>query len=436
MNSTERRLNAIVNNTTMAIFLMDDRQHCVFMNQAAEALTGYRLEETLGRPLHDVVHHQRPDGSPYPLEECPIDQAFPERDRMQGEEVFVHKDGHFFPVAFTASPIAGHDGQPIGTIIEARDLTEDKARDAALKESESRFRNMADHSPVIMWVTDADGYCTYLNRLWYEFTGQSSAEAEGFGWLDATHPDDRARAEEILLRANADREPFRIEYRLLHASGSYRWAIDAAAPRFGDQGEFLGYVGSVIDIDERRKAEEELHRSEEQLRLATDTAEIGLWNFDVETGKLFWSPRVKAILGLAPDTLSSMDIFYSSIHADDLERVSTAFADAVDSEKRALYDVEYRTVAQDDSSVRWIAAKGRGIFDSAGRCSRVIGTAIDATVRKDTEQLLKDVNTTLERRVNEEIVRRGEAEEALRQAQKMEAVGQLTGGIAHDFNNL
>ena len=79
----------------LAHFLMDDRQHCVFMNGAAEELTGYRLEEALGRPLHDVVHHQRPDGTPYPLAECPIDQAFPERERMQGEEVFVHKDGRY-----------------------------------------------------------------------------------------------------------------------------------------------------------------------------------------------------------------------------------------------------------------------------------------------------------------------------------------------------
>jgi len=217
MNSSERRLNAIVNNSTMAIFLMDDQQHCIFMNGAAEALTGYRLEEAVGRPLHDVVHHQRPDGTPYPIAECPIGQSFPERERMQGEEVFVHKDGHFFPVAFTASPIPGDDGLPIGTIIEVRDVTEEKAREAALQESESRFRNMADHAPGMMWVTDPSGYCTYLNRQWYEFTGQTTAEAQGYGWLEATHPDDRHRVDLAFGAANSSHKPFRIEYRLRHA---------------------------------------------------------------------------------------------------------------------------------------------------------------------------------------------------------------------------
>ena len=436
MHDPNRRLNAILNNTTMAIFMMDDRQHCVFMNHAAEALTGYTLEEASGRPLHDVVHHTRPDGSQYPLAECPIDQAFPERDRMQGEETFVHKDGHFYPVAFTASPVLGDDGEPVGTIIEVRDLTEEKAREAALKESESRFRNMADHAPVMMWVTNEAGFCTYLNRRWYEFTGQTEAEAEGFGWLDATHPDDRSLAEQAFVEANAARVAFRVEYRLRHASGAYHWAIDAASPRFGEGGEYLGYVGSVVDIDERRKAENRLHDSEEQLRLATEAAEVGLWDLDVETGTLFWPPRVKAMFGISADRPISMADYYAGLYPDDADQTAAAFAAALDPEQRALYDVEYRTIGQEDGVLRWVAAKGRGIFTDDGRCIRVIGTAIDITERKQMEEALRDVNATLERRVGEEIARRSATEEALRQAQKMEAVGQLTGGIAHDFNNL
>jgi PAS domain S-box-containing protein len=127
---------------------------------------------------------------------------------------------------------------------------------------------MADHAPVMMWVTDPEGHCTYLNRFWYEFTGQTPAEAEGYGWLDATHPEDKERAGAVFLAANAAREPFRLEYRLRRADGAYRWAIDAAAPRFSEGGAFLGYVGSVIDIEERREAEQ-------RLRVLNETSSSG-----------------------------------------------------------------------------------------------------------------------------------------------------------------
>lgn len=141
-----RRLNAIVDNATVAIFLMDERQQCAYMNAAAEKLTGYRLSETIGRPLHDVVHHTRPDGSHYPLEDCPIDRAFPERAQMQGEEIFVHKNGSFYPVAFTASPILDDESRTVGTIIEVQDITArrtaDAQRELLMREVDHRSRNV------------------------------------------------------------------------------------------------------------------------------------------------------------------------------------------------------------------------------------------------------------------------------------------------------
>lgn len=133
LRETSQRLNAILANTTMAVFLMDERQHCVFMNRAAEQLTGYTLAETVGRPLHDVVHHTHPDGTAFPIEDCAIDRALPERMQMQGREVFVHKDGHFYNVGFTASPILDASGRPVGTVIEARDIAEELRAEARAK---------------------------------------------------------------------------------------------------------------------------------------------------------------------------------------------------------------------------------------------------------------------------------------------------------------
>ena len=250
-----RQLQAVLDNATVAIFLMDERQQCTYMNAAAERLTGYSLAETWGRALHDVVHHTHPDGRHYPIEDCPIDRAFPERNRMQGEEVFVHKDGSFYPVAFTASPIRDDAGDPVGTIIEVRGIADEKARDTALRESEERFRNMAENAPVMMWMTDTKGNCTYFNQSWLEFTGQTRGEAESSGRLGALHPDDQMRVSDAFEVANVERESFRLEYRLRDCKGQYRWVIDTASPRFGPDGKFLGHIGSVLDIHERRRNE-------------------------------------------------------------------------------------------------------------------------------------------------------------------------------------
>ncbi|CAO3457433.1 FOG: PAS/PAC domain [Azospirillum argentinense] len=147
--------------------------------------------------------------------------------------------------------------------------------DNALRESEARFRNLADHAPVMVWVTELDGSCTYLNKSWYDFTGQTPETGLGFGWLDATHPDDRQAAEDMFLAANAKREAFRLEYRLRRTDGVYRWAIDAAAPRFDAEGGFRGYIGSVIDITERKEVEDAQRRLNELLeqRIASAIAE-------------------------------------------------------------------------------------------------------------------------------------------------------------------
>ena len=132
LKDVSQRLDTVLNNTTMAVFLMDDRQQCTYMNAAAEELTGYHFEETQGRPLHDVIHHSYPDGRPFPLHECAIDRALPEENHVQGEDNFVRKDGSFYPVAFTASPIRDDGGRAIGTVIEARDITEEIERREAL----------------------------------------------------------------------------------------------------------------------------------------------------------------------------------------------------------------------------------------------------------------------------------------------------------------
>ncbi|MFC7478386.1 PAS domain S-box protein [Dankookia sp. GCM10030260] len=282
-----------------------------------------------------------------------------------------------------------------------RDITDQKRAEAALRESETRFRSMADKAPVMMWVTDPSGFCTYLNARWYEFTGQELSAGEGYGWLDAIHPEDRPLAEQIFISANAEHRNYRVDFRLRRADGVYRWAIDTAAPRFAEDGKYLGYVGSVIDIDERREAEERLALSEEKLRLALEVGEIGQWDVDSATQAMFWPPRVKAMFGISPDVSVTLADFYDNVHPDDRVKTRAAYEAASDPVRRPLYDVEYRTIGKEDGVVRWVAAKGRGLFDEVGTCTRVIGTAIDVTARKAAERRLFELNESLEQQVQE-----------------------------------
>jgi PAS domain S-box-containing protein len=174
---------------------------------------------------------------------------------------------------------------------------------ALFRESEDRFRNMADHSPLMLWVTDESGACTYINRRWCEFTGQAPEQGAGLGWLQAVHPEDRARAEHAFQVANAKKESFRLEYRLQRHDRQYRWVIDSAAPRFADSGEFLGYIGSVIDIQERRESEDQLHRNREQLQLISDSVSALLSYVDTDRRYRMCNHAYQVWFGIAPESI-------------------------------------------------------------------------------------------------------------------------------------
>jgi PAS domain S-box-containing protein len=148
-----------------------------------------------------------------------------------------------------------------------------------LRESEKRFRHLADSSPSLIWMSETDKLCTFFNLGWLKFTGRSLEEELGDGWLSSVHPEDQKRCLQVYSDAFDVRVDFEMEYRLRRFDGEYRWIVDFGVPRFESDGSFSGYIGSCVDITERKTAEESLHnltgrlisaQEEERARIARE----------------------------------------------------------------------------------------------------------------------------------------------------------------------
>lgn len=167
----------------------------------------------------------------------------------------------------TAVPLLRVEG---GAIVKHLDISERKMTEMALRESEQRFRRMADAMPVAIWMTESDGLCSYVNQHWLELTGRTFEQEAGNGWVENLHPDDRSDCYRTFMRAIAGREPFSTEYRLRRHDGEYRWMLDSGMPRYGSDGMFLGYVGGCVDITDMKTAEHTLHDVNRRLILAQE----------------------------------------------------------------------------------------------------------------------------------------------------------------------
>jgi PAS domain S-box-containing protein len=263
LRDSEARFRALVSQVTVGIAQVDLTGLFCLVNQRYCEIVGYREEELLQLRMQDITHPD--DLEPNVTKFMALASGGPD---FIVEKRYIRRDGSLVWVHNNVAAVRDPEGKLKGIVAVVLDITERQRAEAAVRESEARFRNMSNHSPMMLWVSDASGWCTHLNERWFEFTGQTPETGLGAGWRQAIHPTDLPLVDAVFHDGTARHESFRIEFRLRRRDGTYRWALVVASPRFSETGEFLGFIGSVIDIQERKETEIALREAKEQAEKA------------------------------------------------------------------------------------------------------------------------------------------------------------------------
>ena len=240
---------AIVTSSDDAIISKDLNGIIHSWNAAAERLYGYTAAEAIGKPVAMLIPSDQADEEPEILRRIRSGEMI---DHY--ETVRLHKDGRLIHVSLTVSPVKDFSGKIVGAAKIARDITERKRAEEVLRESEERFRTIADHAPVLIWINNRTEF-EFANRTYLTFLGATMDEIRGDGWQKFVHPEDRERYISQYLSAMSRVANFESDFRFLRHDGEYRWMKSVGAPWIAPSGELLGYIGSTVDISDRKEDE-------------------------------------------------------------------------------------------------------------------------------------------------------------------------------------
>ncbi|MBC7830058.1 MAG: PAS domain S-box protein, partial [Chitinophagaceae bacterium] len=287
LEQSENFFKSLISDSLDGIVVLDAKACITYAAASITNVLGYLPNEVNSRNCFEFVH---PDDLPAAL------RAFNEIKKIKSRYLeirFQSKQGEWLWMLVRANNLY-HQPSIKGMVVYFTDITQRKQTENILKESEKRFRHLADTVPVMIWVTDENNKSTYVSKCWTDFTGVSLEKIVADGWATIIHPDDHRVAIDHYNFCFKSKEAFVIEYRVRSIDGEFKWVVDHGVPRFTPDGVFMGYIGSVVDIHNRKTAEQKLRYQAEMLENIGDSIISTDLNFNV----IAWNTMAEEIYGL------------------------------------------------------------------------------------------------------------------------------------------
>ena len=360
--------------TDYAIVATDPQGLVTRWNEGAERILGWTEAEMLGSTVEAFF--------------TPEDRA---RDRagteMQlslehgsapDERWHMRKDGTRFWASGEMMPLRTEAGETIGFLKILRDRTEQRDSGAALQASEMRYRSLVEVSPQVVWFGDADGNVTYCNAYWYDYTGLPAGETGEASWMGVIHPDHREVTRAAWLAAAGSGRPYEVEFPLRRADGQYRWFLSRAQPVLDADGAVRSWIGTSLDIHERKVAEE-------RFKTLTELAPAIIWFGNPDGSLSYLNDRWYAYTGQTPEQALPLG-WGEVIHPDDLQRLLDVWEHA--RTNGILYDTEAR-LRRSDGEYRWFLIRAEPMRDAGGAVVGWLGSDSDIHDRRQAEDDLR-----------------------------------------------